>query len=121
MLRINCFHAIYLTIRFQNMHQLISNAFSPFLSIYVKSQERNLSELILRFHSDFENEINQTCEVSLYSSEKLSFEFIGLTNTFLGVTKLCRFICLLQKMFGPMFSIINWASIIGPEFRIVSE
>ena len=103
------------------MHQLISNAFSPFLSIYVKSQERNLSELILRFHSDFENEINQTCEVSLYSSEKLSFEFIGLTNTFLGVTKLCRFICLLQKMFGPMFSIINWASIIGPEFRIVSE
>lgn len=51
-------------IRFQNMYQLISNAFSPFLSIYVKSQERNLSELILRFHSDFENEINQTCEVS---------------------------------------------------------
>ena len=44
--------------------KLISNAFSPFLSIYVKSQERNLSELILRFHSDFENEINQTCEVS---------------------------------------------------------
>ena len=120
MLRINCFHAIYLTKRFQNIYQLISNAFSPFLSIYVKSQERNLSELILRFHSDFENEINQTCEVS-YSLEKLSSEFTGLTNTFLGVTKLCRFICLLQKMFGPMFSIINWASIIGPQFRIVSE
>ena len=57
-----------------NFHQLISNAFSPYLSIYVKSQERNLSELILRFHSDFENEINQTCEVSYYSYQKIYFK-----------------------------------------------
>ena len=40
---------------------------------------------------------------------------------FLGLTELCRFICLLQEMFGPMFSIIDRASIIGPEFRIVSK
>ena len=43
-------------------NKLISKSFSPYLSIYVKSQERNLSELIQRFLSDFDNEISQTVE-----------------------------------------------------------
>ena len=48
-------------------NKLISKAFSPHLSIYVKSQERNLAELIQRFHTDFDNEVNQTIEVILYT------------------------------------------------------
>ena len=43
-------------------NKLISKSFSPYLSIYVKSQERNLSELIQRFLTDFDNEISQTVE-----------------------------------------------------------
>jgi len=46
-------------------NKLISKSFSPFLTIYVKSQERNLQELIQRFLTDFENEINQTNEVNV--------------------------------------------------------
>ena len=44
-------------------NKLISRSFSPYLSIYVKSQDRNLAELIQRFLSDFDNEISQTVEV----------------------------------------------------------
>ena len=44
-------------------NKLITSSFTPFLSIYVRSQERSLSDLLNRFVSDFESESSSNCEV----------------------------------------------------------
>ena len=43
-------------------NKLITAAFTPYLSIYVRSQERALHDLLNRFVNDFETESASSCE-----------------------------------------------------------
>lgn len=44
-------------------NKLITAPFTPYLSIYVRSQERSLKDLLIRFVADFDSESCSNCEV----------------------------------------------------------